>query len=408
ATSPVRELLLTLAWLGPQARALLPELEALSGLPKKLQPEVERARQAIVDSEALDTGDCCSLPASLRSKFSWALGSRRDSQSIETTVFEDHDGATVTFKEFFQGQPSIVVFFYTRCDNPLKCSLTITKLARIQKLLDERGLGDRIRTAAITYDPAFDLPHRIRGYGQNRAVRMDASHRMFRATEGLEALREHFKLGVNFIESLVNRHRLEVFILDDEGRIAASFERLHWDEQEVVDRAIEVLVERKVPDAVTSSEVAAGSTSQRRSISRTSSPVWSTLASLAVAFFPKCPICWAAYLSVLGIAGLNQIPYSPWLQPLLGVVMLINIVSVWLRGWSTGRMVGPYLVTAGLLAIIITSISPILNSLAVIGILMTLAGSLMSTLNADNQRRRASMKLEDSMPRVNCLAHLPS
>src|SRR6185295_11809896 len=97
--------------------------------------------------------------------FSWALGSRRDSQSIETTVFEDQDGATVTFKEFFQGQPSIVVFFYTRCDNPLKCSLTITKLARIQKLLEEHGLADRIRTAAITYDPAFDLPQRIRGYG---------------------------------------------------------------------------------------------------------------------------------------------------------------------------------------------------------------------------------------------------
>ena len=41
---------------------------------------------------------------------------------------EDQDGARVTFGEFFAGKPSVVAFFYTRCDNPNKCSLTITKL----------------------------------------------------------------------------------------------------------------------------------------------------------------------------------------------------------------------------------------------------------------------------------------
>ena len=127
-----------------------------------------------------------------------------------SAVFEDHDGLSITFKEFFRGHPSIVVFFYTRCDNPLKCSLTVTKLARIQKLLEAQGLADQIHTAAITYDPAFDLPERIRGYGQHRGVRMDARHRMLRATDGIDTLRRHFKLGVNFIESLVNRHRIEV------------------------------------------------------------------------------------------------------------------------------------------------------------------------------------------------------
>src|SRR6185503_14500663 len=100
--------------------------------------------------------------------------SRRGSEPVESLVFEDHNGESITFKEFFQGQPSIVVFFYTRCDNPMKCSLTVTKLARIQTLLEAQGLADRIRTAAITYDPAFDLPERLRAYGQDRGVRMDA------------------------------------------------------------------------------------------------------------------------------------------------------------------------------------------------------------------------------------------
>ena len=66
---------------------------------------------------------------------------------------------------------------------------------------------------------------------------------MLRAVEDNDALREHFELGVNFIESLVNRHRIELYILDAQGRIAVSFERIHWDEEDVVARAAEVLEE---------------------------------------------------------------------------------------------------------------------------------------------------------------------
>lgn len=388
-TSPVCELLATLGWLGPRARGVLPELEALraqrGGLSRKRLIDVDRAFEAIRGADQVDelgADTCCTLPSGLRNTFYWALSSRRGCEPIESTVFEDHSGDLITFKEFFRGHPSIVVFFYTRCDNPLKCSLTVTKLARIQKLLEARGLTDQIHTAAITYDPAFDLPERIRGYGQNRGVRMDAHHRMLRATGGVDTLRRHFKLGVNFIESLVNRHRVEVYILDAEGRIAASFERIHWDEQQVVDRAIEVLKEKS--DAVASEVCAEPADLPARR--KTALPVFGTLASLGVAFFPKCPICWAAYLSVFGIAGMNQIPYSPWLRPVLVAVMLINLASVWLRGRLTGRMSGFYLVSAGALVIIVSKMRLSWENAAVWGVALTLAGSLLSALSAPKGR----------------------
>lgn len=390
-TSPVRELLTTLAWLGSHARGVLSEIESLraerGGLSKKLLIEVDRAVDAIrgadqVDEPGADT--CCTLPSGLSSKLSWALSSRRGCEPIESTVFEDHEGAFVTFKEFFRGHPSIVVFFYTRCDNPLKCSLTVTKLARIQKLLEAQGLADQIHTAAITYDPAFDLPERMRGYGKNRGVRLDAGHRMLRATDGVNALRRHFKLGVNFIESLVNRHRIEAYILDAEGRIAASFERIHWDEQQVVDRTIEVLKEKSDETASEVSPEPADPTARRKTVL----PMFGTLASLAVAFFPKCPICWAAYLSVFGVAGLNQIPYSPWLRPVFVAVMLVNITSVWLRGRLTGRMGGSYLVSAGALAIVVSKVGLGWEKAAVWGVALTLAGSLLSALSARNKTGR--------------------
>lgn len=388
-TTPVSELLTTLGWLGPHARGVLPELEALraqrGGLSRKRLKDVDRALEAIRGADQVDefpAGSCCTLPSGLKNTFSWALSSRRGCEPIESTVLEDHNGELITFKEFFRGHPSIVVFFYTRCDNPLKCSLTVTKLARIQKLLGARGLTDQIHTAAITYDPAFDLPERIRGYGQHRGVRMDARHRMLRATAGIDTLRRHFKLGVNFIESLVNRHRVEVYILDSDGRIAASFERIHWDEQQVVDRTIEVLKETS-DDAASEVSAEPANLPARR---KTALPMFGTLASLGVAFFPKCPICWAAYLSVFGVASLNQIPYSPWLRPVLVAVMLINLASVWLRGRLTGRMSGFYLVSAGALVIVVSKMRLSWENAAVWGVALTLAGSLLSALSAAKGR----------------------
>jgi protein SCO1 len=251
-TTPVRELLATLAWLGPHARGVLRELESLrgrsSGLSGKLRIDIDRAVQAIRGAdqvEELGSDTCCTLPGGPRNTAYWPLNSRCGVETIETAVFEDHQGDLVTFKEFFRGHPSIVVFFYTRCGNPMKCSLTVTKLARIQKLLEAQGLADQIHTAAITYDPAFDLRERLHVYGRDRGVRMNAHHRLLRATDGMDLLCAHFKLGVNFIESLVNRHRVEAYILDVEGRVAVSFERIHLDEQQIVTRAIEVLKEKE-------------------------------------------------------------------------------------------------------------------------------------------------------------------
>lgn len=394
-TSAIRELLATLAWLGPYARGVLDEVQALrskqEGLGKKFFTDVDRAVEAIRGANQVAARgaqkDCCALPNGLSNTFSWALGSRRDSQPIERTVFEDHDGKSITFAELFRGHPSIVVFFYTRCDNPLKCSLTVTKLARIQKLLEKEGLAEQINTAAITYDPAFDLPARIRNYGKDRDVRMSAGHRMLRAIDGLGALRKHFQLGVNFIESLVNRHRIEAYVLDREGRIAALFERLHWEEREVVDRAIEVLNE-KDDDPI---PVSPG---KPLSMSRVAGPIFGTLASLAVAFFPKCPICWAAYLSLFGIAGLNQVPYSPWLQPVLVTVMLINIFSVWFRARFTGRWWPLYMVSAGALLIVIGRMEFAWEKVAIPGIVMTLAGSLWNAVNSARLRPAPVKRLQ--------------
>lgn len=249
-TTAVQEVLATLRWLGPHAHAVLRELEALrtnrsNGLSASLADEVTRTITAIGRTTATAPPaerSCCDTAAAELGGFRARIpAAAADAVSVESVLLEDQDGNRIRFGEFFRGQPSVVAFFYTRCNNPQKCSLTITKLARVQQLLAQRDLATRIHTAAITYDPAYDLPARLRGYGESRGVRMNADHRMFRAPDGLRALRMHFQLGVNFVQSLVNRHRIELYVLDREGRTAGSFERLEWDEEEVVDQAVRLL-----------------------------------------------------------------------------------------------------------------------------------------------------------------------
>ncbi len=379
-TSPVRELLTTLAWLGPHARAVISDLESLrsgpTALSKKYKPDLEQILKTI-GAETPEADDCCRLPDSVSDLFSWMRITRSASSSIDSTVLEDQDGRTITFGEYFHGGPSIVVFFYTRCDNPLKCSLTITKLARIQKLLETEGLADQINTAGITYDPGFDLPERLLNYGQHRGIRLAPQHRLLRSQDGLNALRKHFQLGVNFIESLVNRHRIELYILDAKGQTAGYFGRIQWKERDVVDRAIEVLKENDSNNSSAPSRL------------RAASPVFSTAVALGLALFPKCPFCWAAYLSLFGIAGLESIPYSPWLQPVLAILLLSNLTSVWFRARTTGRMLPFYLVTAGALTIILSKAFAGPVTASFVGVLLTLVGSVWSTFSRSLLNRRA-------------------
>lgn len=238
-TTAIEEIMKTFAWLGEHARPALPVLQALQEDRGALSPPARAALEAIVtDLGDADTCGCAAEESVVGFTGGGHVGEERPSAAVPVDVeMEDQDGRALTFGGFFTGRPSIVVFFYTRCDNPNKCSLTIAKLAQLQRALRQRGLQGQLRTAAISYDPGYDLPSRLSAYGQNRGVVFGGSDRFLRTKTGFEALQEYFKLGVNFGPALVNRHRIELFILDHEGRIAVTFTRLQWDNQDVLHHA---------------------------------------------------------------------------------------------------------------------------------------------------------------------------
>ena len=246
-TTALQEIAVTLAWLGSAATSALPTLRCLLEEPGVLSEAARAQLESVVTALSVGGGPCCVVPAPSPCCAHHPETARLVVHQVRSRTgvlagveLEDQDGGRVKFEEFFTGKPSVVAFFYTRCDNPNKCSLTITKLGRLQRRLAELGLDGRIQTAAITYDPEFDLPARLRAYGENRGIVFSPSSRLFRTRGAMAAVEDYFELGVSFGGTLVSRHRIELFLMDQWGRMAGAFTRLQWDVEEVLARAADL------------------------------------------------------------------------------------------------------------------------------------------------------------------------
>jgi protein SCO1/2 len=100
-----------------------------------------------------------------------------------------------------------------------------------------------------------------------------------------------------------------------------------------------------------------------------------------IAFFPKCPVCWAAYLSMFGITGLNSIPYSPWLVPVFIAVIGINLFALARGAKNRNGMLPFYLSLAGALFLTIPGLLLKVQAGLYAGIFLIFAGSLLNSLS---------------------------
>ncbi len=227
-TTALLEIGASLRWLGAHAA---PSREALRRFLDEPLAEGFHAclRELLAtlpeEAPAVPAGSCCCGPA--------APPPGESVSALEALELEDQDGRVRRFGDVFRGRPSFVVFFFTRCDNPNKCPQTVAKLARLQQRLRAEGLWNRTRSAAISYDPGYDLAPRLKEYGAVYGLALEEDHCLLR-TSSLPSLIRYFGLEVNFVGSVVNRHRIEAFVLDRDGRIAASLTRLVWEEEDAL------------------------------------------------------------------------------------------------------------------------------------------------------------------------------
>ncbi|MFH8252314.1 SCO family protein [Microbacterium sp. B2969] len=131
-----------------------------------------------------------------------------DAAALRAIAVEDQDGRASTLADLIEGE-TVLAFFYTRCMNPARCSLTITRLAALAG-------GDRA-VVAMSYDPAFDSPARLRRYGADRGFAFGERARLVRTVDAWPAVRELFGLRVGYGPSTVNEHARELFLVRRAG-----------------------------------------------------------------------------------------------------------------------------------------------------------------------------------------------
>jgi cytochrome oxidase Cu insertion factor (SCO1/SenC/PrrC family) len=243
------ELFRTLTWMGPRAaEAEAPLREMLRQQPSpfaaSIRAEIEAALAAVSCAPSPAHHCCASEPAPIA--MTAPVSTARSEIDVRSIALQDQDGAVTSINDFFSGRPSLLAFFYTRCMNPNKCSLTITRIARLQKLIDAAGMSGRFNVAALSYDPAFDLPDRLRLYGSARGMTFDTRNRLLRTTGAFEPLQRWLDLGVGYGSTTVNQHRSEVFLLDPAGEPNSSIVRQQWDEHLAL-AALQALLPAAVP-----------------------------------------------------------------------------------------------------------------------------------------------------------------
>ena len=107
----------------------------------------------------------------------------------------------------------------------------------------------------------------------------------------------------------------------------------------------------------------------------------STFLSLFIAFFPKCPVCWAVYMSMFGSVGLSQLPYMKWLLPVLigflGLHLFMQFKGVKRHGYF------PFILSLIGASIILISRSffPSQNGILILGMLFIISGSLINSFS---------------------------
>jgi cytochrome oxidase Cu insertion factor (SCO1/SenC/PrrC family) len=133
------------------------------------------------------------------------------------------------------GKPTAITFLYTRCENPNKCPLAASTMAKLQSEVEKAGLSGQVRLAVMTYDPEFDSAAVLSRYAEEKGIRCNQSVMMLRPEPDTKAkLFEAMNVTVNYDAKRVNIHGLQLMLLDNSGRFVKNYQTLIWDNQKVV------------------------------------------------------------------------------------------------------------------------------------------------------------------------------
>ncbi|WPQ61241.1 SCO family protein [Chitinophaga sancti] len=346
-TTATAEILKAFAWLGVVAKANLPALEILAANRKRrinndtvslisdVIKQIKTAGEVVIE-------DCCnSNPFGIiaDSQLQRQVSKKR---VLKRILLEDQNGDQIYLDKLLANNLTLLAFFYTRCDNPLKCSLTISNLAVIQSDLEESGIAEKVKIAAVSYDSFYDKPEILKVYGEARGLMPESGAKLLRVKSDFQELSSYFNLGVNFTGEIVNRHIIELYVVDRSGNILNRFQRAQMDNKSII---------TQIKDLLDKQDKEKASLFYKFKMLARSGCL--SIVPILFVLLPKCPFCLAAYLSILGITGMQISPYFKLILPLMLVVMSVNLFALYKMGVKRNNFLPLHLSLVGTAAVIL-------------------------------------------------------
>ncbi len=253
-TTAKLEAMKALAAIGPRASRALATIQevaagrlAADGLRSSDLQEQARLAIIAIDGEADEAcKSCCAETNASHGPMhtTWLEPSHRSDPGLGDISLTDQGNQVLCFRDLL-GNPLFLSFFYTQCDNPQKCSRTVTTMAQLKERIVKEGLASRVRIILITLDPAFDDLIRLREYVMGRGFHADQHALVARTSSGeLSILSQQLQFPVNFNAGRVSVHGVSGVLLDKGGRVARTYHSVLWDNEQVV-RDLRVLIEEE-------------------------------------------------------------------------------------------------------------------------------------------------------------------
>jgi len=125
-----------------------------------------------------------------------------------------------------RGNAFVLNFIFTRCKAATMCPASMTRMAELQDTIREEGL-ENIHFATMTFDPEFDSPGILRGYGKNYGIENENFHLLTSTQETVDDLLRLFGIITLEEDGTIN-HTMATLLIDANGRIAFRKEGSKW------------------------------------------------------------------------------------------------------------------------------------------------------------------------------------
>ena len=160
----------------------------------------------------------------------------REGEPLPDVEFINQDNKKTHLNEF-KGKVLALTFIYTRCPLPDFCIRMSNNFAKIQRLLKkDASLDGKWHLFSVTFDPGFDRPKILRGYGKSYDA--DFSDWDFLVTEkkSLEKIADGFDLTYEPDQGGLIAHTLRTVLIDKNGNLVAILKGNDWTPDNVTSR----------------------------------------------------------------------------------------------------------------------------------------------------------------------------